>query len=242
MSKFYTLVIAALSFFSLQAFAQKTCYVKVQEEPADWSGTYLVVYEDDVNNVGIIFNGALEELDVKNNFISASCDYQNIDGKDVRAIESTPETDGATFSIVKSENEGYYNIQSASGYWIGYNSFKDPDAPDANLKSDPEKHYDNTIAMQSGKTNVIITSMVGYELRWNADDGKTRFRYHESGKKKAIKLYRKTTLDENGSSVTAIASPTLVTSTSAAVYDVNGQKLSAPHRGLNIVNGKKFIK
>lgn len=244
MKKLYAIAFAALSVFavSTNVFAQTTKFVKIQQEPVDWTGTYLIVYEDDVNNLGVIFNGSLEELDAKNNFITASNDYQKINGEDVRTIESTPETDAATFYVVKSENEGYYNICSASGSWIGYNSFKDPAAPDANLKSDPEKRYDNTIAMQEGKTNVIVTAKVGYELRWNPDDGKTRFRYHEAGKKKAIKFYQKVMVDGDGNVVTAVASPKHADYSSSVIYNLSGQKLSTLHRGINIINGKKVVK
>lgn len=241
MKKIYSLAMAIIvCAFSLNAVAQTTKYVKVTEEPADWTGTYLIVYEDDANNLATVFNGALEELDAVGNYISVGNDYQAINGAQIRTINSSAETDAATFSIVKSEKtENAYNIQSASGYWIGYNSFKDPEAPEADLKSDTEKRYDNTIAMEAGKTNVIITAKVGYELRWNND--KDRFRYHESGKKKAVKLYRKVLVSDNGEIYTGISHTSTDTNRPAAAFTVSGQKATANTHGITIVNGKKIV-
>lgn len=246
MKKIYSFMMTAMMVFAFSscANAQSTKYVKVKEAPADWSGTYLIVYEDDDNNQALVMNGALDDLDVVNNYFTTGNDYQTINGEDVRVIEANEETNAAVFTISKAETEGVYYIVSASGCGIGYNKFDtDPEtgAPieEANMSCKNGKKYDNTIAMQEGKTNVIITAKVGYELRFNTDAGKTRFRYYAPGKKKAIKLYRKETVNEDGT-VVSIAKPE-VNKKTAAVYNINGQQLSAPQKGVNIIDGKKVI-
>lgn len=239
----YAMAIFMAAAFSASAVAQTTKYVKVQEEPADWSGTYLIVYEDDDNNQALIFDGSLEDLDVKNNYITAGNDYQTINNESVRTINSSEEVDAAVFTISPSVTEGYYYIVSASDCGIGYNSFdEDEDGnpiEEPDLKCKKGKRYDNTIAKQDGKTNIIITAKVGYELRFNADEGKTRFRYHEKGKKKSIKLYRQEMVDENGNIVTSINH--VKTEKNNAIYNLQGVKLEKVQKGINIINGKKVI-
>lgn len=246
MKKIYSYLLTAMMVFSFSscANAQSAKFVKVQQEPADWSGTYLIVYEDDTNNQAIVFDGSLDDLDVKNNYIKVANGHQTINGEDVRVIEATDETNAAVFTISKGEGDGIYYIVSASGCGIGYNKFDtDPETgepiEEPNMSCKQGKTYDNTIHMQEGKTNVIITAKVGYELRYNADEGKTRFRYHESGKKKAIKLYRKEMVNEDGT-IVSISKPEAGKNT-VAVYNVNGQQLPTPQKGLNIINGKKVV-
>ncbi|MCQ2212349.1 MAG: hypothetical protein MJZ36_01790 [Bacteroidaceae bacterium] len=244
MKKLYTFVMAAVASMMMCAnvMAQETKYVKVKEAPADWSGVYLIVYEDDDNNQALILNGALEKIDAVNNFITAPNDYQKINGEDIRVVDPSDAVDAAVFTISKAEEEGIYYIVSTSGCGIGYNKF-DVDEngnpiEEANMSCKQGKTYDNTIKMQEGKTNVIITSKVGYVLRYNADEGKTRFRYYESGKKKAIKLYRKVTV-ENGT-ITSIKN--INAAKADAAYNLAGQKVDNNYRGIVIKNGVKVIR
>lgn len=225
------LYLAAFGLFSLFAtssvMAQNYQYIKVTTEPADWSGTYLIVHENDVENTAEVFDGSLEELDVVNNYFMADCNYKEVEGNSVRVIESNAQTDAATWTVTRGTEEGIYYLQSASGYWIGFNSTTEPIEP--NLKSDNTKTYDNHIAMEEGKTNVVVTSKNGFELRWNND--KLRFRYHEAGKKKAIKFYAKTEV-----STSAIET---VEATSAAHvgYSLQGFAASGKH-GLLVEDGR----
>lgn len=230
---------------NLGVVAQTTKYVKVKEAPQDWSGTYLIVYEDDDNNQALVFDGSLEELDAKNNFFATGNGYQTINGEEIRTIDASDKVDSAVFTISKAETEGIYYIVSASGCGIGYNKFDTDEQgnpieePKMSCKKD--KTYDNTIAMQEGKTNVIITSKVGYELRYNSDEGKSRFRYHAAGKKKAIKLYRKELVDDAGSIVTGIRKVT--TEQNAGCYNVMGMPVKNATKGqIVITNGKKIVR
>lgn len=237
MKKIYSIAFAAaLAMMGSAAMAQTVKYVKVTEEPADWTGTYLIVYEaDDDNNVAYVFNGALEakDLDSKGNFFEAS----NPAGEDgVRFIESNAQTDAAVFSISGSPSSDYpaYCIQSASGYYIGYDN---EDKGEPNLEYSNEHWLDNTIAMEEGKTSVNIFGRVStYQLRFNNDEGKQRFRYHETGKKKSIKLYQK--VEISGTGISTIEGE----SANKQVYNLQGQPVNGMQKGLNVVDGKVILK
>lgn len=146
-------------------------YVKVTEEPADWSGQYLIVYED----ASYAFDGSLSKLD-------AAKDYKKvtIDGA---MIESTSETDAISFSI--SSIDGGYAIQSHSGYYI-YNSSSTANA----LETSTDETGVNTISLENGSCKIVSSSTV---LRFNDDSNQMRFRYYRSASytnQKPIQLYK----------------------------------------------------
>lgn len=251
MKKFYktaaALLFAATMTTAAQAQDETVKYVKVTTEQADWCGEYLIVYEyDDDNNIAYVFDGSREgdNLDKKNNFIELSNPEQEVNGEAVRAINSSAEADAATFTVTNAaiEEEGMYFIQSKSGSWIGYDSTEpDPETGEVepDMETSTENAFTNHIAMQEGKTSVVVTAGNGFELRFNADEGKTRFRYHASGKKKAIKFYKKTVIGDNPTGITNVESK----AQNAQVYDIHGRTVTNPLAGrLYIKNGKKVIK
>lgn len=234
MKKFVSLMIAAMVAASVTA--QDAKYVKVTEEPTDWCGEYLIVYEvDDDNNVVYVFNGALDVLDAKGNFFEASNPKELIGDTEVRVISSAVNVDAATFTVTKSTaTEGKYNIQSKSGYWIGYNSTTpDPTSGEIepDLKSSNEKQYDNSITLAEGSSNVVVTSKNGFELRFNNDKDKQRFRYHASGKKKSIKFYKKTM----SSGIVNVPAESHIT----ACHDLSGRQVDSLKPGHIYIQGKK---
>ena len=152
-------------------------YVKLTEELDDYSGDYLIVYEDG----SLALNGALEgdNLDASGNSISVSINDNT--------ILATDEINEANFTIAK-EDDHEYSIRSASGYYIGQST----NAND--LKANSTKYYANTITL-ANDDNVDIVSSGAY-LRYNANSGNTnlRFRYYKSDSytaQKAIVLYKK---------------------------------------------------
>ena len=164
-----TLLVSSLVVGAITASAEgEGSYVKVTEAPADWSGTYLIVYE--TGNVA--FNGALTTLDAVSNTIPVSISNGEITANDA--------TNAAAFTIDKNGA-----IKSASGYYIGQTS-------NANgLKSSTSTTYANTLSID-GNGNVNIVSGGAY-LRYNATSGQYRFRYYKSSSytaQKAICLYK----------------------------------------------------
>ena len=145
-------------------------YVKVTEEPADWSGQYLIVYED----ASYAFDGSLSKLDAVNDYKKVT-----IDGA---MIESTSETDAISFTI--SSIDGGYAIQSRSGYYI-YNI-----SDDNALKTSADETGVNTISLEDGSCKIVSSSSV---LRFNAASNQMRFRYYRSASytnQKPIQLYK----------------------------------------------------
>ncbi|MBQ9107812.1 MAG: hypothetical protein IJY49_03205 [Clostridia bacterium] len=143
-------------------------FVKVTTAPSDWSGTYLIVYEDG----GVAFNGGLETLDAVSNTVSVTINNG--------IIAYTEALEAATFTIAKSGSN--YTIKSASGYYIGRT------ATSNGLNSSKTTTYTHTITLDSNG-NAIINSSGGPALQYNADSGQTRFRYFKSTQKQ-IALYQ----------------------------------------------------
>lgn len=144
-------------------------YVKVTKTPSDWSGKYLIVYEDE----NMVFNGNLTTLDAVNNYISVGDITDN-------KIQQNTTSDAASFTINASGH-----IKSASGYYIGQTS-------DTNgLKSSTSKTYTNTLSLNIDSTVNIVSG--GAYLRFNTTSGQDRFRYYKTTSytdQKAICLYK----------------------------------------------------
>ncbi len=159
-------------------------YKKVTAAPSDWSGEYLIVCENDNDNVA--FNGGLTTLDAVSNTVSVTISNDTI------ASNST--VDAATFTIAQSGSD--YTIQSSSGYYVGQTS-------DANgLKSSKTTTYANTLSMNNDQTVNIVSS--GAYMRYNNDSGQYRFRYYKSTSytgQEAITLYKKEAGSGSGSEV-----------------------------------------
>lgn len=147
-------------------------FEKVTSTPSDWSGQYLIVYEDE----SFIFDGSLTTLDAVNNYSTVTINNET--------ITTTTELESNVFTI--SSVDGGYTIKSSSGYYIGQTS-------NANgLQSNNITTYTNTLSLNSDKTVNIISS--GTYLRFNTTSGQDRFRYYKSSSytnQKAICLYKK---------------------------------------------------
>ncbi len=157
-------------------------YVKVTAEPSDWSGEYVIVYEDKSE----IFDGSLTTLDATSNYQSVSITNNTI-----------PAAQGESYRFTIAKSGTAYTIQSASGYYIGNTSNSNK------LLSSQSTAYTNTISLNTdGSANVIGSG--GSYLRYNATSGQDRFRYYKSSSyssQKPIALYKKTTIS------TAIETP-----------------------------------
>lgn len=144
-------------------------YIKVTKAPADWSGEYVIVYEDN----GYIFDSSLEKLDAVNNYQAITISNDTI---------SATQADDYRFTVVKTDSG--YTIQGSNGLYIGRST--DQNGLDATTSA-----VENTITINSdGSVNIIGTG--GSYLRFNATSNQNRFRYYASGSyknQKAIALY-----------------------------------------------------
>ncbi|MBR1958229.1 MAG: hypothetical protein IKA28_04440, partial [Tidjanibacter sp.] len=117
---------------------------------ADYSGTYLLVYEEG----NVAFNGSLTDLDETNNTQAVT-------------IENDAITASVDIAFTIAKVDGGYSIQSASGKFIGRS------ANDNGLDTADEynANYLNTIV------DLVIKGKGGKELRYNAANDQKRFRY-----------------------------------------------------------------
>lgn len=142
-------------------------YKKVTSDLIDWTGEYLIVYEDG----NYVFDGSLTKLDATSNYKSVT-----INGDEISATENE------NYSFTFEKVEGGYAIKSSSGYYIGRT------AKSNGLNSSQETKYVNTISFDSNASAVNICSSEVY-LKFNATSGQTRFRYFGSNQQ-AIQLYK----------------------------------------------------
>lgn len=160
--------------FSTQG-SNSSYYQKVVENLSDWSGRYLIVYEN--GNSSKAFNGSLTTLDVASNGIPVSI------SSDIIAVSET--TTAAEFTIAPAAS-GTYSIKSASGYYIGNNG-------DSNgLSSSTSTVYANTLKFDNG--NASVKGSGGAYLRFNSNADQVRFRYFKSStytSQKPIQLYKR---------------------------------------------------
>ena len=149
-------------------------YVKVTSAPTDWSGDYLIVYEDG----SLAFNGGLTpKLDVASNTI----DVTIADGK----IASNTTTDAAKFTIASVS--GGYSIQAANGNYIGATSY-------SNSLVEQSTAIAHSLSLDASGNAVIGVTISGNKggtvtMRYNTASNQARFRYYKSGQQ-AVQLYK----------------------------------------------------
>ena len=143
-------------------------FKKVTENLEDWSGKYLIVYEDG----SVIFDGSLQTLDVAGNYISVTISENKISISEEYA-----------FVIEKVANG--YSIKSASGYYISGTSGSNKLNANASAAA-------NTLTINDDGELEIVSNTS--HLRFNA--GTTNgmwFRYFKSttySAQKAVTLYK----------------------------------------------------
>ena len=142
-------------------------YMKVIAEPADWSGKYLIVYENGAD--AYVFNGE----DEINGYVSATTDGD--------VISANSEIDAVAVTVAAME--GGYSISTVGRYM--YRT-----AYENGLDFGDEAAVANTFAMS--EEGVVITSGSGENkttLRFNAASNQKRFRYYKSGQQ-PVQLYK----------------------------------------------------
>ena len=163
--KKFTLLLSAM-LLATNLFA--TDYVKVTSAPADWSGEYILVYENGTTaNVwtGVDGVNCYEESTISNNTISG---------------------DFITITIAASENNAYsitVNGGDNNGKLIGQQS-------NSNGLTFNTQNLTNTLAYESDGVKITSSQAV---MRFNATSGQMRFRYFKSStytQQKAVQLYK----------------------------------------------------
>ncbi|MEE3383502.1 MAG: hypothetical protein VZR36_00275 [Prevotella sp.] len=154
-------------------------YEKVTTAPSDWSGEYLIVYEEG----SVAFDSSLQTLDAPHNTIDVVIEEGN-------KIKATNDVKSSAFTI--EETTGGYSIKSTSGNYIGVISNSN------GLKQNTDKAYPHNLSISEGGDAVIAAVFDGstMTLRFNSATNDSRFRYYKTGQK-AIQLYKKTVALDN---------------------------------------------
>lgn len=138
-------------------------YKKVTESQSDWTGTYLIVYEDGAK--AYVFNAT----DAANGYLSATIS----DG----TIASTSETDAVQVTIESMTNG--YSIKTSKGYVYGNSSKNQLNFNSSTKQANTISYSNNSIAITSGRV-----------LQFNSASDQMRFRYYSSGTQKPVQLYK----------------------------------------------------
>ena len=144
-------------------------YVKVTSAPADWSGEYILVYEQS-NTTGYIWTG----VDAASCYVSKPISNNTITDDGFITITIAPITGGYSIKVNGGSNDSKYIYGSSSNNTIGFSNT-------ASL---------NTISFESNSVKIVSNTSV---MRFNAND--KRFRYYKSTSytnQQPIQLYKKT--------------------------------------------------
>ena len=152
MKKFTLLLAAAM--LSSMSFA--TTFEKVTAEPADWTGEYLLVYENSETEA-YVWNG----IDAASNYSPATIADGAIEVADAVTIKIATMTGGYSVLVNGGTNNGKYIYGTSKNNKLKFD--KDPVA--------------NTLAYTD--SHVVMTS--GEIMAFNKTSGQTRFRYYKSG-------------------------------------------------------------
>ena len=195
-----------------------TTYVKVTERLNDWSGTYLIVYEEE----DVALDGGLSEYDKPNNTIAV-----NITGQ--RTIEVSDATKAAEFTIAKM-GDGTYSVCGRSGKYLGATASK-------NTIESSDSPIATTITVSDGEA--VLTTASGYTLRFNAQSGQKRFRFYKSGQE-SVALYRR---GDTQDGISEMKNEGLRMKNEAdAVYDLTGRsKQRIDRSGVYNIQGRKTL-
>ena len=164
-------------------------YERVTEAPADWSGTYLLVYQNSTTaNSGYAFNGTVTGGDGYSTSITIS------GGTTINELGGAAE-----LTIEKISGSDYYYIKNGSNYlYAQTTSLYEGSSASGNT-------YQWSLAMSGNYVN-IHTAASSYQLYFNTNSSQTYYQriYPASQNTTNLYLYRKT---ENSSAATVSFSP-----------------------------------
>lgn len=145
-------------------------FVKVTSAPSDWSGEYILVYEQSATS-GYVWTG----VDAVNSYVSKPISSNTIADEGVVSITIAPMTGGYSIKVNGGANNGKY-IYGTSG------------SNKINFGNNPSL---NTLSFESNSVKIVSNTSV---MRFNSTSGQNRFRYFQSNtytNQQPIQLYGK---------------------------------------------------
>ena len=193
-------------------------FVKVTKTEDIVNGQYLIIYEEG----NVAFNGGLETLDA----VSNTVDVTIVNGE----IAATDENKKAIFEI----NTTTGTLKSASGLYIGVSSNNNGLKTAADAAT-----YTHTFTVDEDG-NAVIAAVFDESImtmRFNKASNQNRFRYYKSGQE-PVALYKYV----GETPITTGIQTVNHTNVADGVYfNLAGQRVAQPAKGLYIVNGKKVV-
>ncbi len=146
-------------------------FVKVASAPTDWSGEYILVYEQSATT-GYVWTG----VDGTNSYVSKTISNNSIVDDGFVTITIAPMTGGYSVKINGGTNNGKY-IYGTSG------------SNKINFGTNPSL---NTLSFESNSVKMVSNTSV---MRYNNNSGQDRFRYFQSStytNQQPVQLYKRT--------------------------------------------------
>lgn len=166
------MVMTLLPTAAFAADAKPVTATKVTSAPEDWSGEYLLVYEDG----NCVLDGSLEKIDDVNNTKAAQ-------------LNNGTATADATAVVTVEKVEGGYVMKTASGYYLYTPS--DKNALAATQNKDTAASHPLTLSIgKDGETDIVSEAA---HMRFNAATDQMRFRFYKSStyaNQQAVALYK----------------------------------------------------
>ena len=155
------MIMTLLPTAAFAADADTVSATKVTAAPQDWSGEYLLVYEDG----GFAFDGSLANPDAVN-------DYKTV------TLDNGKATAPAGISVTLEKVEGGYVMKTASGMYVYASSDKNMLSASAN-KDTAAKHPITLSVLEDGSTDIVCENA---HMRFNNASNQMRFRFYNSAK------------------------------------------------------------
>ena len=177
-SKFLAFLLALVMVFSMLpvsalAAEETVTYTKVTKALDDWTGEYLLVYEEQ----GFALNGSLETVDAVNNYVKVTITDNAIQTKD------------HSIAVFAERVEGGYVLKTASGQYIYHSS--DANKISTTTNQATAAKYPITFKVTDEGIDIALSSKP--HMRFNAASDQMRFRYFKSTSytnQKAVTLYK----------------------------------------------------
>ena len=192
-------------------------YVKVTTEPRDWTGTYLVVYEN--GNRAYVLDASRSTIDASGNYVVA----------DIEQSEIAAATEVNAASLVIAGVVDGYTLRTSSGLYL-----TTEDGKKISAAQDPSSFL---LSLSSDGAVIRPVSRSSVNLMYNSSW--KGFRFYSSGQQ-PIQLYRRTEAD----GINEISSYENTNNHNFQIfYDLAGRRVTNPQKGqMYIVDGKVIVK
>ena len=190
-------------------------YVKITTEPRDWTGTYLVVYEN--GNQAYVLDASRSTIDASGNYVVA----------DIVQSEIAASTDVNDASLVVTGVVEGYTLRTSTGLYLT--------TEDGKKISAAQDSYSFLLSLDSDGAVIRPVKRSSVNLMYNSSW--KGFRFYSSGQQ-PIQLYRRTEADHID-----VIQNSKIKIANDNIYDLAGRRVTNPQKGLMyIVDGKVIVK